>query len=195
MTGRWADTRPERLARWFDDCPVPWWFAGGWALDLWLGRETRAHSDIEAGCFRADLPALAERFSDWDIQLARDKQLTSYDLASPPPEPPFSLWLRRRGHDLWDFEVLVEERSEDHWRYRRNARISLPLARLTVADASGSYTVIAPEVQLLYKAKALRDKDAADFAAVSPALNDSAREWLRAALTVAHPGHDWIARL
>lgn len=195
MTGRWADTRPEQLARWFDNCPVPWWFAGGWALDLWLGRETRAHSDIEAGCFRADLPALAERFSGWDVQLARNKQLASYNLASPPPVPPFSLWFRRRGRDLWEFELLVEERSDDHWHYRRDARVSLPLARLTVADASGSYAVIAPEVQLLYKAKALRDKDAADFAAVSPALTDPARDWLRAALTLAHPGHDWIVRL
>lgn len=195
MAGRWADTGPAQLAGWFAACPVPWWVAGGWALDLWLGRQTRPHSDIEAGCFRGDLPALAGLFGDWDVRIARNKQLTPYDLASPPPDPPFSLWLRRRGSAVWDFEVLVEERIGDRWVYRRDRRVSLPLARLTVPDANGACRLIAPQVQLLYKAPAMREKDAADFEAVRPQLSAAARGWLKRALTDAHPGHVWIARL
>ena len=31
-----------------------WFFAGGWAIDLFLGKETRKHSDIEIAILRND---------------------------------------------------------------------------------------------------------------------------------------------
>ncbi len=31
------------------DFKQPWFFAGGWAIDLFLGKETRIHEDIEIG--------------------------------------------------------------------------------------------------------------------------------------------------
>ncbi|WP_419893509.1 nucleotidyltransferase domain-containing protein [Oceanobacillus kimchii] len=31
-----------------------WFFAGGWAIDIFLGKETRDHPDIEIGIFRED---------------------------------------------------------------------------------------------------------------------------------------------
>jgi hypothetical protein len=32
----------------------PWFVVGGWALDLFLGRETRSHKDIDIAIFRED---------------------------------------------------------------------------------------------------------------------------------------------
>ena len=32
--------------------PHPWWIAGGWAIDLFIGRVTREHADVEIGAFR-----------------------------------------------------------------------------------------------------------------------------------------------
>ena len=31
-----------------------WFIAGGWAIDLFLGKETREHKDIEIAIFRKD---------------------------------------------------------------------------------------------------------------------------------------------
>jgi len=36
----------------------PWFIAGGWAVDLFLGRVTRSHKDIEIAIVRADQGAL-----------------------------------------------------------------------------------------------------------------------------------------
>jgi len=48
---------------------------------------------------------------------------------------------------------------------------------------------------LLYKAKAARAKDEADFALAAPTLDAAARAWLIEALARVHPGHHWIAAL
>jgi hypothetical protein len=52
-----------------------------------------------------------------------------------------------------------------------------------------------PEGVLLYKAKAHRGKDEADFAAIAPSLDQPAREWLLEALRIAHPDDRWITVL
>jgi hypothetical protein len=55
--------------------------------------------------------------------------------------------------------------------------------------------VIAPEIALLFKAKAPRFKDQRDFDRVLPYLGLAARSWLASALEQAHPGHPWRARV
>ena len=52
-----------------------------------------------------------------------------------------------------------------------------------------------PEVQLLHKANSLRPKDRDDFAVCLPLLHAPARQWLKNALEVAHPGHTWLVEL
>jgi hypothetical protein len=54
---------------------------------------------------------------------------------------------------------------------------------------------LSPDVQLLYKAKALRPKDQEDFERVRPRLRPDETRWLRNALELEHPGHPWIAAL
>lgn len=54
---------------------------------------------------------------------------------------------------------------------------------------------LAPEIQLLYKSKAPRERDEMDFAQTRPLLAPDARRWLRDALELANPGHTWIAAL
>jgi hypothetical protein len=55
--------------------------------------------------------------------------------------------------------------------------------------------VIAPEIALLFKAKAPRFKDQRDFDRVLPHLDRAARSWLASALEQAHPDHPWHARV
>ncbi|MGM7683701.1 nucleotidyltransferase domain-containing protein [Cytobacillus sp. Hm23] len=32
----------------------PWFIAGGWAIDLFIGKQTRPHHDLEIAIFRKD---------------------------------------------------------------------------------------------------------------------------------------------
>ena len=90
-------------------------------------------------------------------------------------------------------EFLLNERRDDRWVYRRDARIERPLSRAIVRSSSGP--MLAPEIVLLYKSKEPRATDDADLANTIPQLPGEARAWLAAALELSAPGHPWIQRL
>ena len=186
MSSRWRETPPEELAGWLAEATVPWGIAGGWALDLWQGSVSRPHSDIEISCFLADLPTLLPDLDRFEIAIARNKQLRPYELGTALPAPPFSLWLRRHGEPLWDFEIVSEAQVDEQWAYRRDPSIRRPLADVFMRAASG-WPIIAPEIQLLYKCKQPRDKDLLDLKRYVPVLDGTARLWLRSAVAAAHP--------
>ena len=165
---------------------MPWGIAGGWALDLWQDSVTRPHSDIEISCFLADLPALLPLLGGLEIAVARNKQLTPYEPGTELPATPFSLWLRKHGQTLWDFEIVAEAKMDGQWAYRRDPSVRWPLASVFRRAASG-WPIIAPEIQLLYKCKEPRDKDLLDLKRFVPVLDDEARLWLRSAVATAHP--------
>lgn len=185
MAGRWRETSPQELRDWLEGIQVPWAFAGGWALDLWAGRQSRQHSDIEITCLRHNLSVLIEALPTFEAAVARNKQLSPWhtDICA---EPAFSLWLRRHGEILWDFEIVSEILIGDIWRYRRHEEITLPKERLFQTLPNG-WAVIAPEIQLLYKCKNPRDKDVADLQLFWPLLGPLRQTWLRNAVSKAHP--------
>ncbi|MDQ0417019.1 hypothetical protein J2Z48_001191 [Croceifilum oryzae] len=47
----------------------PWFIAGGWALDLDHGKQTRLHKDVDLCCFRENIHELLNYFSDWNRQV------------------------------------------------------------------------------------------------------------------------------
>ena len=185
MTSRWRQTTPDELADWLAPVTVPWAIAGGWALTLWSGQQGREHSDIEISCLLGHLEALLGALGDFEIAIARNKQLSPW-VRGNKPEQPFSLWLRRPGDTLWAFEILAELHQGDAWHYRRAPEITRPLRDLFI-PSPGGMQVIAPEVQLLYKCKEPRDKDLADLQRIVPMLDYPAREWLLASVATAHP--------
>lgn len=64
----------------------------------------------------------------------------------------------------------------------------------TVGDGDG-IPYLAPHGALLYKAKAARPKDEADFSACLLHLSPETRAWLADAIARVHPEHPWRARL
>ena len=173
---------------------APWCVAGGWALDLFLGRATREHADVELAVFRRDQARLHDHFEGWTFKIAVDGrrelwergarlELPLHEIhASSPDEPPRTI------------EVLLNEGDEAQWRFRRDPEIALPLDRAIVSTAFGA-DVLSPEIVLLFKAKAPRAKDEADFLAAVPQLAASSKQWLRSALLRSSPDHPWIERL
>jgi hypothetical protein len=80
----------------------------------------------------------------------------------------------------------------DVWICRRDDRIRRPYVDLIQHDATG-LPFMAPEVVLLFKAKASRDKDTTDFTGTLPLLDAGQRQWLVDALALVHPDHPWTA--
>ena len=89
---------------------------------------------------------------------------------------------------------MLDEGIDDLWCYRRDLSIRLPLSTVIAHDASG-IPYLAPEIQLLYKARSLRQRDQADFELVAPRLDAIARAWLVDSLERTEVGHPWISTL
>lgn len=186
---------PRDAARFFDGVGAPWWVAGGHGLDLFLGRPTREHEDLDVAILRRDQLAFQARLAGWDLHVGAGagKLAGPWRAGEKVPEERPAAWCRPSPEAPWGFELLLSEAEGDAWVFPRDARVRRPLASLGV-DVAG-VPVLAPEVILLFKAKAPRERDEADFANALPALGEKRKGWLREALEVAHPGHAWLARL
>jgi hypothetical protein len=174
--------------------PAPWGVAGGWAIDLYLGRVTRAHKDVEVAMFRADQAALHAHLPDWRLRKVVGRTRLSWQVTEWLDPPVHQLEVRRTASARIAFEVLFNERRGRHWLFRRNLAITRPLAKVVVRPET-ALPFLAPEVVLLYKAKHLRVVDERDFHAASESLDTERRVWLLRALQVCHPGHPWSKRL
>ena len=96
--GLWQPWQPKEVARFFSTLTVPWWIAGGWALDLFLGVQTREHEDIDVLFLRRDQHEIRAQLQGWDVQEAHPELL--------PSSWPFQEWkqdalLPASVHDIW----------------------------------------------------------------------------------------------
>lgn len=191
MNGIWCSPKPEEAYALLDRTAVPWWFAGGWAIDLFLGASGRAHSDLDIGCFRADLGDVLEQLSGWDVRVAADGRLTPLRPGSSIDSTAHGLWCRPSGSSAWVLEILVEDVDGLDWIFRRDRRVRRP-AKDIVARTTSGLQYIRPEIQLLYKSKNHRPRDDSDLAVAWPSLSPDARSWLIEQLLLVSPNHPWL---
>jgi hypothetical protein len=60
----WEEFDPSHLLELMRGFAAPWWVAGGWALDLWLGRRTRDHEDLDVAVLRKTSASCTRRCVD-----------------------------------------------------------------------------------------------------------------------------------
>lgn len=189
--GSWDPMSPEQLGELFNGFAQPWWIAGGWALDLFLGRQTRPHEDIDVEIPRKAQASLATLLAGWDLQLASSGKLTPWDSTAPIPEDVNGLWCRPRREGPWRLQVMLAPTAGDIWIYRRDDRISRALDDIVRVSPNG-LPYLAPEIQLLFKARTPRPKDEQDLGNVLGKLDEHQRDWLATSLDITVPGHPWI---
>ncbi|WP_185746159.1 hypothetical protein [Oryzihumus leptocrescens] len=196
LYGEWAPRTSRDAAALMDGFDGDWWVAGGRALEAFTGVE-REHDDLDVAILRADLPAFRDhvrgRFHVWAAFAGALKPV----LPDDPDELPDGcgqVWLRPDAGSPWEFDVLLNPGSAGEWVNRREPQMTLALDDAAWVDTDG-VRWLNPEIVLLLKAKHLRAKDRADFAAALPLLGEDQRAWLGEALAWAHPGHEWLARL
>ena len=192
----WQPLSPAQVQQVLSGLAVPWWIAGGWAIDLHLGRQTREHGDTDVVILRDDQLAVQQHLSGWDLHKTKQPGLSPWPRAEYLAAPINDIWCRRTPQSPWCIQFMLLDGSHDRWIFRRNRSISGPIRRLGRRTAEG-IPYLAPEIQLLYKAKPQPlPKDDADLTAVLPCLDAEAREWLLRALHLCFGEvHPWIVQL
>ncbi|MFJ4417094.1 hypothetical protein [Streptomyces sp. NPDC088925] len=187
-----APWHPAQAAERLRGLPAPWCVAAGWALDLFRGgAPSRPHGDLELAVPEAGFGELAARFPEYVWDGVGDGRVWP---GSGPLPGSHQTWLRDQATDRWLLDVFREPHEGGTWICRRDPSIRLPYTEIVARTADGVPYLI-PEVVLLFKAKATRPKDEADFARVLPLLDAGRRERLRGWLERVHPGHGWGERL
>ena len=190
---RWEPLTPQQVAELLRGVALPWWIAGGWALDLFLGRQTRAHNDIDIAIFRGDEDKIRAQLKGWEFVIAEKGTFIPWG-KEPLPDRAHEVWSREKGRETWQLEILIEERDGARWRYRRNADIGA-LAKDIGRYNNEGIPYIRPDIQLLYKSKSGRASDETDLLTVLPRLDPAQRATLFAWLSTVDPEHRWLERL
>lgn len=188
----WDAWTPQEAALHLAALQTPWYVAAGWALDLFLGRQTREHDDLEIGVPAHRFAEVREALEGLQLVVVGDGKAwptTASTLAAHR-----QTWVRERAGEPWRLDVFREPWDDEVWVLARDPRIRLAAANLIAHTADG-IPYARPDVVLLLKANASRPKDEADFATTLPQLDAGQRAWLREALARVHPGHRWLEAL
>jgi hypothetical protein len=191
----WQPWTPPQVAGLLAGVDAPWWVIGGYAIDLFLGRETRPHSDIEIATTRDGFTAIRERLQQrYVLYAAGSGTLRRLAPGDAYPKDRHQCWVLDERAAVWRLDVMQEPGDATTWRCRRDERIAVPRDAI-IRRTAGNIAYLSPEAVLLFKAKGMREKDVSDFTLVAPLLQPTQRAWLIDALTRVHPGHSWIAAL
>ena len=163
----------EEVSKLFSKTDKPYWLAGGYSLDLLIGRKTRDHEDLDFIIKREDQLYFQGILEGWDLQAADPPGTATlfpweknhfYDL------PVHNIWCRKNESSPWDLEILFSEFEGDEWVYRRNREIRGSMASFAW-QAENGLMVLNPEIQLLYKSRSKRPKDFLDLQNSLPLLD------------------------
>jgi hypothetical protein len=189
----WRAWKPKEAATLLAGVDVPWCVVGGWAIDLFVGRETRPHEDLEIAIARPDFPRIRDHLHGFRLHSVGDGEVRALARDEVTPAEKHQNWVLDVDENVWRMDVMLEPGDRETWVYRRDETLRAPRERMV--SMRDGVPFLRPEAALLYKAKAHRPKDDADFATCLALLDDAARKWLREALSRLHPAHAWIENL
>src|SRR5262249_44254684 len=156
------------------------------------------HADVEIGVYRRDQRELYRHMRGWSLDKAVQGTDGGQWVRWEPDEdlrlPVHQVRAQRADVECREIEFFLNERSETDWLSRRHPGLTRALDRVAVMSSLG-IPILAPEIQLLFKAKQTREKDQADFDRVIPLLNSMQRNWLADALRTYHADHRWLKAL
>jgi uncharacterized protein CbrC (UPF0167 family) len=194
LGARWSSCwTPSDVARHLAGIATPWCVAAGWALELFHGRQTREHGDIEIAIPAARFPEVRDRFPGYVFDAAGSGRIWQ-DAAPDVLAAVHQTWLRDPATDNYLLDVFREPHDGDTWICRRDETIRFPYREI-IHHTHHGIPYLAPELVLLFKAKHARQKDRADFDATVPHMAPAQRETLAELLARVHPGHPWLADL
>ena len=193
---KWDAWRPEEVARLLEGVSAPWYVAGGWAIDLFLGGQRREHRDLEIAVPSERFGEVADALDGYELFVVFGPQeaVVLAEVGDRLAES-HQTWVRDPATEQWRLDVFREPSAGNQWVCRRDRTLTLPYPDVIDRTADG-IPYGRPEIILLFKAKHAEEEwNRADLAAVLPRLGPERKRWLREALERVHPGHPWLADL
>lgn len=198
---------------------IPWAVCGGFALELFLGEETRVHSDIDVCVFEPDRERVCRHMlqNGWSVYEFRGQGLLRSIYPGKASEPGRNLMCLREDCDLVTFHPGGDDGTYYHeFHHKGIAELNyLEFLFNTVQDGCfvfpGQNSVrrelskavlsregvpyLAPELALLFKAGRTEQANSrSDFQAVFPQLDGGQRQWFLESLGRLYPeGHEWAS--
>ena len=185
---------PLKIAFIMRDFKPDWFIAGGWAIDLFIGEQTRSHEDIEIAIFRKNQFELQNYLEKWDLRKAVNGELIEWKKDEFLELPIHEIHCFNENIEPKSFEVLLNESNAEKWVFRRNQNVTKPVSELYLLNNSG-LKFLRPEVVLLYKSKNPRARDEQDFRTAFQHLDYDSKEWLKNALSISYSRHHWLESL
>ncbi|MFG1609129.1 nucleotidyltransferase domain-containing protein [Actinoplanes sp. NPDC049265] len=188
----WLPWDPPTFTARMPGADFPWMVAGGWAIDLFVGEQTREHGDLEIAVASSFFATVPPRFPELDFWVPRGEGKLARMTAETLGGDSHQTWAYDRAAQAWRFDVFREPHDGDIWICRRDESIRRPYSDV-VSFTDNGIPYLNPEVVLLFKAKWARDKDQADLATAWPRMSPGQRDWFRQAVAQVHPGHEWAS--
>jgi ribosomal protein S18 acetylase RimI-like enzyme len=192
----WKPLSVVEVKKVFEPFKSKWWIAGGWAIDLFLKKQTRPHDDIDVLIRREDQLEIQDLLADWDLWAADPPgTLKPWAKGEFLKKGLQDIWGRKTPKDPWQIQIMLFDTENGDWIFKRDESIRRSLESVAITTHDGLF-LLAPEVQLLYKSKSLRAKDQQDFQNAIIAMSDDQKSWLKVALkSVYKEGHIWLNHL
>ena len=192
---RWQPISVASLTDLFQNAPFSWCLAGGYAVEQFLGRLLRPHGDIDLVAFRDEQLALQDWLKGWQLYAAhKPGALRKWQPDEYLPYGIHDIWGHQKDSMAWQLQIMLQEVEGDRWFCRRNHAVGG--LREEFVRHYNQIPCIRIDIQLMYKAKNIRQKDAIDFAACLPKLSSTQRSWLKNSLSTMFPqGHEWLSIL
>jgi hypothetical protein len=182
----------DRIAERFADTDIDWWIAGGHAIDLFLGWETRPHTDLDVEIFRSDSGRLFDVFDGWDLHAVSEGGSAPWIDPTNLDASVIGVWMRPDPTAPWQVEIVFGGGDRTEWRFRREPSIALSGSKLIRRTETG-IPYGTPEVQLLYKSMQARPKDDIDLVRCLVRMTVEQRLWLSDAIVRTTANHAWVS--
>src|SRR6185312_7073893 len=144
-------TSPEevasRLGSLMEGFEAPWCVAGGWALDLFLGRATRDHGDVELAVFRQDQSLIHSQFPGWTLTVSINGRREPWKPTNRLELPVHEIHAYSPDEPPEGIELLLNERDPENWVFRRDPGITSPF-ELAILESEFGVPVLSPEIVL-----------------------------------------------
>lgn len=157
----------------------PWFIMGDWAIELFLGKETRIHDDIEIGIYREQQMQLLRYLEKYKkFYIDNRSRIGKYEKKEWKKEylrlPIRELCIEYEGSEI---KILLNEKDDVDWIYGRNNKIKHERSNV-IRYTDDRIPYLCPEIVLLYKTMEMRDKDKDYISNVFEKMNESEKKWL-----------------
>jgi hypothetical protein len=193
---------------------------GGYAIDLFLGYDSRKHGDIDMLAYWNDRNSIilymqskgynvyemlgggmAHHITDINNQKYKKRNIfcsaKNCEIVHLTPTDEKNIYKIEFFHigqtELNFIEFLFNDKDEKCFLYARDKNIKRDMSKAILHNNEISY--LAPELLLLYKSTDTeREGYQQDFDLTFAKMNDEQREWLINALKIIYPdGHKWVS--